>query len=386
MAGSEPTAPFVDPDIRHAQTLPPEAFTDPAFLEWELRTLFRTSWLMLPDRPGHDLRDDPRSLADLVRRRGAHAPVTLVDAPLFLQRDWAGTLRAFPNVCTHAWHTLVQGPGRERTLTCPQHGRRFDTTGRCLSSPGFDGSGWRPREPDHLDPMPVAEWGPLLFACLGTPSIRFEELMQPVRDSLGTLDLSALERRAVDPEVRELPGNWKQHAWNYMDTLHIPFIHSRPGGLAEAVDLQGYRTELHGQAALQWAYARDPADGFEPELLAPRFGDGDRRVFALWWFLFPNLALNLYPWGLSVNLYAPVRGDPQRTRFHWYHHVLDEAKYAEREQAWLQRSVDDEDVDAMTQVGRGVRSGLARPGRFAPAAEAGPHWFHRLVAEAVRRG
>jgi choline monooxygenase len=106
-------------------------------------------------------------------------------------------------------------------------------------------------------------------------------------------------------------------------------------------------------------------------------------VFALWWFVFPNLTLNFYPWGLSINLYAPVPGKPQRTLFHWYHLVRDASKYAKREEVWMMKAVDDEDVDALTQVARGVRSGMAPRGRFAGDAEKGPHWFHRKVYESA---
>ena len=34
---------------------------------------------------------------------------------------------------------------------------------------------------------------------------------------------------------RDVAGNWKQHAWNYLDPFHIGFVHRAPGGLADAV-------------------------------------------------------------------------------------------------------------------------------------------------------
>ena len=168
-----------------------------------------------------------------------------------------------------------------------------------------------------------------------------------------------------------------------MDQMHIPFIHAKPGGLSEAVELPSYRTELHGHAALQWAYARDPANGFDPRLLPARFRSAQKRVFALWWFVFPNLTLNFYPWGLSVNVYAPVRGRPERTLFHWHQFSWDEAKFAQRDERWQMRDTDAEDVDALSQVARGIRSGFAPRGRFSAAQERGPHWLHRLVYEGV---
>ncbi|HUR68527.1 MAG TPA: SRPBCC family protein [Candidatus Thermoplasmatota archaeon] len=374
---------FVDPAVERAHALPAAAFTDPAFLDRELATTFARHWSLIPLRATMDQRDDPRSLAEMVRTRGARAPVSLVDRPFFLQRDWDGGLHLFPNVCTHAWHTLVPGPGRERTVRCPQHGREFDCLGNFVHQPGFEQVDGFPTPADDLAELGAAEWGDLLFATLGRPAHALDAVLAPVRASIGRIDISAMRRAPLAGEVRELDGNWKQHAWNYMDQLHIPYIHKKPGGLADAVDLASYRTELHGLASLQWAYAKDPAHGFEPGILDARFETPGKRVFALWWLVFPNLTLNFYPWGLSINLYMPVPGRPQRTLFHWYHLVSDAAKYARRDEVWMMQEVDDEDVDALTQVARGVRSGFAPRGRFAPGAERGPHWFHRLVYEGV---
>ena len=384
----------VDADVSKAETLPAEAFTDPAFLRRELDTVFARSWHLVPPRSADELRADPRSLADLLKRRGAHAPVHVLDRPLFLQRDWKGKLHAFPNVCTHAWHTLVQGPGRDRSITCPQHGRQFDAEGHCLSQPGFgpsaagaprnDRSKDFPREHDHLRDLPTEEWDDLFFVAPGgTPAARFDDVLGPVRETVAGLPFDRLERMPAAGEVRELDGNWKQHAWNYLDSMHIPFIHRKPGGLADAVDMASYRTELHPHGVLQWAYAKDPEHGFAAQALPARFRDGKRRVFALWWFVFPDLTLNFYPWGLSINVYQPVPERPRRTLFHWYHFAWDAKKYEAREKVWMMREVDDEDVDALRQTSRGAASGYAPRGRFQPEAETGPHWFHRKVYETV---
>lgn len=379
--------PDVHEDIAQAETLPPEAFHSREWLERELATIFRSSWLLVPERASSELRDDARSVADLAARRGSRAPFSLLDRPLFLQRDWEGALRAFPNVCTHAWHTLVQGPERQRTITCPQHGRQFECDGKFLSQPGFEKSPSFPREADHLAAFPVAEWRRFLFVALGASRVALEEALAPVTESVSKLRFEEWPRRALAGEAREVPGNWKHHAWNYMDSLHIPYVHRKPGGLADALDLASYRTELYDHAALQWAYAKDPAAGFDPALLPDRFRDpAGRRVLALWWLVWPNVTLNFYPWGLSVNVYQPVPARPDRTLFLWYHFVADEAKYVKRDEIWFLKDVDAEDVDAVSQVARGVASGFAVRGRFAAGAEAGPHWFHRKVAQAVLSG
>jgi len=372
---------FVDPDVAVARSLPSASFTEPSFLDLELSTIFGRHWLLAPQRTAAELRVDSRSLGELVRLRGSMAPLSLLDQPLFLLRDWEDRLHCFPNVCTHAWYPLVHGPGREKTLVCRQHGRKFDCAGHYLSQPGFASPGVP--QVDDLCELPVEEWGQLLFVALGKPERPFATVFAEVQESLRCLALETCRRAPQEAEERIVDGNWKQHAWNYMDTFHLPFIHRAPGGLVDALDMSSYVTELYPSTALQWAYARDPAHGFDPDLLPPRFSHPTKRVFALWWFVFPNLTLNFYPWGLSVNVYAPVPGCPNRTRFFWYQFVLDDEKYARRDAVWLNRQVDAEDVDAMAQVRLGAQSRFAPRGRFAPGAEAGPHWFHRLVYQNV---
>src|SRR5438445_13560073 len=101
----------------------------------------------------------------------------------------------------------------------------------------------------------------------------FHEFMEKVQQSIPGIILESLKRKRVKDEVREVEGNWKQHAWNYMDNFHIRFVHKGPGGLADAIDLSSYRTKLYKFSALQWAYARDEENGFEHRLLADRFRD-----------------------------------------------------------------------------------------------------------------
>ena len=243
-----------------------------------------------------------------------------------------------------------------------------------------------PRESDNLRNVQVEEWGQWIFVSTGEPLAPFRGFIEKVQQSIPGIKLESLRRQRVEGEVREVEGNWKQHAWNYMDNFHIRFVHKGPGGLADAIDLSSYRTELYKLSALQWAYARDEQNGFDPRLLADRFRDPknpSKRVFALWWFIFPNMTLNFYPWGLSVNVYMPIPGKPDKTLFLWFQYALDEEKFQRRNSTWLSEQVDSEDVEAISLVSTGAKSGFATRGRFAPDEEAGPHWFHRLVYETV---
>ncbi|HEX9430082.1 MAG TPA: SRPBCC family protein [Candidatus Bathyarchaeia archaeon] len=375
---------FVDPNINRAESLPASAFVDPEFLELELGTIFAHTWLLAPRE--NDSQDGLATSTDPIGKTGSRVPFNLLGKPFFLQRGQHGRLNCFPNVCTHAWHPLVGSSSVGGAIICPQHGRQFDNEGRFVAQAGFEKVDGFPRESDHLRNVHVDEWGQWVFVSTSDPLAPFREFIETVQQSVPGIKLASLRRHRFDGEVREVDGNWKQHAWNYMDNFHIKFVHKGPGGLADAIDLSSYRTELYKFSALQWAYARDEKNGFDPQLLADRFLDPKnptRKVFALWWFIFPNITLNFYPWGLSVNVYMPISGKPDKTLFLWFQYALDEEKFQRRNSTWLSDQVDAEDIEAIGLVNTGAKSGFAPRGRFAPSEETGPHWFHRLAYETI---
>ncbi len=373
---------FVDPDISRAECLPAAAFVDPEFLELELRTIFAKTWLLAPQENNSDI--DSTTIFDSLERTGSRVPFNLLGKPFFLQRGPHDRLNCFPNVCTHAWHPLVESSSVGGAIICPQHGRQFDNEGRFVAQAGFEKMEGFPRESDHLVKVRAEHWGRWVFISTSYPLAPFQEFNEQVQQSTPGIILEKLRRHHFGAQTREVEGNWKQHAWNYMDNFHIRFVHKGPGGLADAIDLSSYRTELYKYSALQWAYSRDGENGFDPRLIADRFRDPKnprKRVFALWWFIFPNLTLNFYPWGLSVNVYMPVPGKPDKTLFLWFQYALDEEKFQHRNSTWLSEQVDAEDIEAIGLVSGGAKSGFAPRGRFAPKEELGPHWFHRLVYE-----
>jgi choline monooxygenase len=364
---------FVDREPRKAESLPASAFTNPEFLELELNTIFRRTWTLVPTQRG-------------MEKTGSRVPFELLGQPMFLTRNSKNELNCFPNVCTHAWHPLVQTASVGGSIVCPQHGREFDTDGRFKAHKGFENLQNFPRESDNLRKLHLEVWGPFTALCLGDPLAPFHKFAGSVKESIPGIKLETLRYRPVPNEAREVEGNWKQQAWNYMDNYHIRFVHKGPEGLSDAIDLNSYRTELYEYSSLQWAYARNPDHGFRSEQVSSRFRDPkhpEKRVFALWWFLFPNIALNFYPWGVSVNQYLPIPGRPEKTEFHWYQYALDEEKFKDREKFWLSEQVDAEDIEAIRLVSRGAKSGFAPRGRFAPKEEAGPHWLHRLIYTTV---
>src|SRR6266851_4156468 len=118
---------LVDSEISRAESLPASAFVDPEFLELELGTIFAHTWLLAP--PEGNSQESLATHTDSLRKTGSRVPFNLLGKPLFLLRGQQGRLNCFPNVCTHAWHPLVESSSVGGAIICPQHGRQFDNEG-----------------------------------------------------------------------------------------------------------------------------------------------------------------------------------------------------------------------------------------------------------------
>ena len=354
---------FVDPDITKAETLPPEAFTSKEFLDEEIEAIFKKCWLFVPQEG-----------LEILTKKFARVPFKMFGAPLFLQVDAADKLHCFSNICTHKWYTLVNAPEKGEKIICGQHGREFSCDGKFLSHYGFDLCADFPRNSDNLREFAVSGTAQFIFINMDSPLAPLQDF---VNDMLVyyifSLNLNplALKRVKLKNEMRIVDGNWKQHVDNYLDNFHLTYIHSK--SLAKAVLARSYTTDLYKYSAHQFVMAKDPAHGFSLK----------NPIFASWWFVWPNMAFNFYPWGLSVNVWMPVVGEPDKTFFFWYHYISDESKYEKRNEIWLNDKVDKEDIVAMEKVRDGALSGFATRGRFSPDYEKASHWFHRKLYEKI---
>lgn len=347
----------IDADIARAETLPGEAYRSHELHARLVERVFARSWQLAPD-------------ADLAHP-GTVTPFVLLpgtlDEPLLLVRD-GEALRCLSNVCTHRGALLCDEPCEATTLRCRYHGRRFALDGRLTHAPEFDGAVDFPSARDHLPVLPTARFGPLVLTSL-SPACDAEVLLAPPRRRLATLPGLAPEALRLDPEsVRDydVAANWMLYVDNYLEGLHIPFVHP---SLSQALDFGAYRTELDPWGTTQVGVARPGED---------RFDGSDAAAY--YFFLFPNLMLNFYPWGLSLNVVMPAGVDAMRVHYRAY--VLDEARRDRGAGSGLDR-VEREDEAVVESVQRGIHSRLYRRGRYSPSRETGVHHFHRLLAAAL---
>ena len=106
---------------------------------------------------------------------------------------------------------------------------------------------------------------------------------------------------------------------------------------------------------------------------------------ALYYWVFPNLMLNLYPDNLQTNLIVPLGPDRTLTRFEWY--VLDSSSPGVAEEFArsfaFSDAVQHEDIAICEAVQLGLRSHTYDQGRYSVLRENGLHHFHGLLARAL---
>lgn len=354
----------IDPDIRRARTLPAEVYHDPAWYALQRERVFARSWQMIPG-------------SERVRAPGHLYPFTLLpdclDEPLLLAVGDDEVTRCISNVCTHRGTIVCEGETHARSLRCRYHGRRFGIDGRFLSMPEFDETEDFPTPADDLAQVALGEWGPFRFCSLD-PACPFDDWIGPVRDRVGFLPLDEFVFDAASSRDYLIQANWALYCDNYLEEFHIPYVHA---GLAQKLDYSAYRTETFAHCNVQLGVATSGEQTFE---LPAGHPDAGTPMGAYYFWLFPNLMLNFYPWGLSANIVYPL--GPERSRVTFLSYVWREELRGLGAGAGLHR-VEMEDEEVVEAVQRGVRSRIYERGRYSPRREVGTHHFHTLLAEAM---
>jgi choline monooxygenase len=352
----------VDPDIAIAATLDHAFYRDASTYALARERIFARTWQWL------GALDDvaaPQSLSPRDLLPG------LLDEPLLLARDAGGELRCMSNVCTHRGNILVKAACSASQIRCGYHSRRFDLAGHMTFMPEFAEARDFPSARDDLPQVPLAMWGNQGFAALD-PALPFADFIGDIAARLAFLPLAEFRHDASRDRDYTVHAHWALYVENYLEGFHIPFVHA---ALNDVVDYGSYASELFRGSNLQLARAKPDAPAFE---LPEDASDHGQRVAAYYWFVFPNLMLNFYPWGLSLNLVVPEAVDCTRVLFRSY--VWDEEKLGAGAGAGLDR-VELEDEAIVQAVQRGVRSRLYGGGRYSPTRERGVHHFHRLLCE-----
>ncbi|MBC7886216.1 MAG: aromatic ring-hydroxylating dioxygenase subunit alpha [Saprospiraceae bacterium] len=359
------TSYFVDKDISLAKTIHTDFYTDLKVYDMSKEKIFAAGLHYVGD-------------LDMLPEKGSVIPLLLhegfLDEPIILLRDKDDKITCMSNVCTHRGNILVTEPCKISQLRCVYHGRTFNLNGEVIFMPEFKEVQNYPCKEDNLSSIQVFQWGKLLFVSLRSktqPKDYFGDMMH----RMSFFPMAELVRRDDLSRDYVVNANWALYCENYLEGFHIPFVHQ---GLSEVLDFGDYETELYyPYSSLQLGVAKNTLDTFDLPKDAFDYG---RNIAAYYFWVFPNMMFNFYPWGLSLNIISPLATDKTKVSFITY--MYDESKYNVGAGSDLDR-VEMEDEEIITNVQKGVKSRFYTQGRYSVKREKGTHHFHRLLTRFI---
>ncbi len=345
-------------DLARASTIPSAWYFDPAILQQENERIFARSWQLV-------------GRADQVAMPGNYFTAEVAGEPLLVVRDREGELRALSNVCRHRAGPVASGSGTRASFQCGYHGWTWSLEGGLLTTPEFEGVEDFDRTHCALPQFEVAVWGPLVFVRVTAEGPALAEVFDGIDPSIGGRDLS--EFKWIHRKDWWIDCNWKVYVDNYLEGYHIPIVHP---GLFRELDYANYRTETFAHYSIQHSPIR------KPDRLRVREGSDQARYF----WIFPNLMLNVYPDNFSTNLIIPAGPGRTLTIFEWYFADPDTAAARRmlEETVGFSDEIQLEDVGICEAVQRGLRSRTYDQGRYSVRRENGVHHFHQLLSRGLK--
>ena len=356
----------IDVDITKAATLQGDFYASNKNFNITLEKIFSRNWQFITD--------DSK-----LKENKAAFPFQFLDdllpEPLVLINS-KGTINCFSNVCTHRGNILINEPCIiNKHITCGYHGKKFDICGKFKFMPKTEGMKNFPSIQDDLPEIAVAKWRQFVFSSLA-PDFKFEELIKDVEERVGWMPIEDFKFREDLSKDYYVKANWALYCDNYLEGFHIPFIHA---DLNAVLDFDSYEIETFKYSNLQLGIAKANDICFD---LPKESKDYGMKIAAYYFWLFPNLMLNFYPWGLSVNIIIPISVNETKVQFKSY--VWDENKLDSGAGADLDK-VELEDEKIVKQVQKGVVSRFYKHGRFSPSMEKGVHHFHSLISDFMNK-
>lgn len=348
-----------DPDLPtaldRAHALPARHYFGEAMLERERRSVFASSWQLIAHQG---------QLAE----PGDHVVQDVAGTPVLLLRGRDGALRAFPNVCRHRAGPLAHCSGRGMsTVRCKYHGWLYNQEGQLIGAPEMQDARDFDVRDVQLPLLRVREWQGLVFVALDDDAPEFDDVYGGIVERIAPLDLSTLHYTRRD--TWEVACNWKVYLDNFLEGYHLPIVHP---GLSRVLDYRAYDTELFAWYSLQHSPLRNN-DGI--------YGDGE----AFYYFVYPNVMLNIMPGRLQTNRVLPLGPDRCRIEFDYYY-SRDPAALARIEKdREFSDEIQVEDIAICEAVQKGLASGFYDAGRLCPKREGGVWHFHERLRAAYAR-
>lgn len=352
-------------------SLPAQWYCDDSILRMEKENVFLKTWQYVC--PASELSE-----------KGSYVTAEILDQSVAVIRGTDGEIRAFHNVCQHRGHTLLEGRGRTRFITCPYHAWVYGIDGQLRNARGAEEMPTFDKSKFGLRPVKVAIFSNSVMvnfqadADVGLPEL--VPIASEIKEFIPNIDELFLAHRL---HYRH-KTNWKNVIDNVLECYHCPVTGEGHKAFVELFDMGTWKTINGYKCITTYAKTKDINNN------TIRFGGNDDRDHVMW-FIWPNLVFLRYPGNGHLVIFnqVPVSvGETAQTI-----DFMSPSKALTDEQREEIRYFDEilqpEDISIMEKVQRGQASmGFDRGpyivnDRLDGDSEHCIHHFHKMLVEAV---
>ena len=319
-----------------------------------------------------------------MRKPGDYKTMKVLDVPVLIVRGRDDRVRAFMNVCTHRGATLTSHPhGNCARFVCPYHAWTFNDQGVLMGVADPAKFGDIDTAERHLKELPCEERAGMIFVGL-TPGLTFD-LEQYLGGMLAEVESFGLETWHMHHQNSLESANWKVTHDGYLETYHIPFLHSKtlwtPGAVPSVVMVyEAFGGHPFGP------HQRMSGTGRGGDIVAmksiPKSEWTRDEYYHAVRTIFPNISIAMSNTGGMISQLFPISHDRCITI---QNHLYPKAPETDREREeydgrveLLIQAVRDEDYKTGFDIQAGLKSGAIKDFLFG-RNEIGPQRWHTAV-------
>ena len=336
----------IDKDISVAQTIPSYFYKSDDIFNKTIKNIFNNSWQFVINKNSLKHKLYPFFFIEGL----------IDDSYVMVNGD---ELKILSNVCTHRAALLCSQKSNGSTIKCNYHGRVFNLNGELIKHYGFEGVKNFPSKKDNLIKINHFDWNNFIF-CSKSSNINIKKIFDDINTRLSGYKFQDLEYNKDESNTYIVDFHWALYCENYLEGFHVPFIHK---GLNDDIDYSNYDTIILDNAVLQLAK------------------DKNNEIYAHYYWIFPNIMLNFYDWGLSINIITPLTKNKTKINF------LSFPKKGMVQPKDIPSGIDiveKEDQEIVKSVQIGIKSSNYTSGRYSVKHEKGIHYFHLLISEYLK--
>jgi choline monooxygenase len=358
-------------DPGQSMSLRAEAYTDPRWLEADLRAIFSRTWQWICH-------------GEKLVSPGSYVSATVAGMPIAIVRDRVGKLRAFYNVCKHRAHELLSGSGTTRTIVCPYHAWTYGLDGQLKAARRADRMATFDKGETCLDQVQVEEFGGFVYVNLDPAVASLREQAGDLADDIARWAPDVCSLTFARRLTYDVATNWKNVVDNFLECYHCHIAHKE---FVDLVDMDTYEVKTHG------IWSSHFAEAGKHDNAAYDVSGASVTQHAVWW-LWPNTCLLRYPGRGNFMVFQILPAGPDRTLETWDFYfetpILQDGEV--QSVRYIDEVLQQQDIALVEGVQRGMNTPAFDQGRivYDPSglgtglSEHGVHHFHGLVLDAYR--